>query len=175
MKKRSEHTGSETRQENDDSTVGYRRPPVHTRFKPGESGNPKGRPKRAKNYRTVLNSILKEKVTVREGGKVRIMPKYEAILHALVMNAIQGKARARAILLELAREQGQFDPSPPINEIKIMFVKPDGTIAPFEPPPELSSSPQSTGTNNNSDVEIDDPLMKMIEKKMIENMQRKKP
>ena len=111
MKKRSEHTGSETRQENDDSTVGYRRPPVHTRFKPGESGNPKGRPKRAKNYRTVLNSILKEKVTVREGGKVRIMPKYKAILHALVMNAIQGKARARAILLELAREQGQFDPT----------------------------------------------------------------
>ena len=58
--------------------VGYGKPPVHTQFKPGQSGNPKGRPKGAKNKRPKLNEerlkgiILDEAyrdITVRDGDR----------------------------------------------------------------------------------------------------------
>ena len=48
--------------------VGYGRPPLHTRFKPGQSGNPKGRPKGAKNEDTILREIMNRPIDIREGG-----------------------------------------------------------------------------------------------------------
>jgi hypothetical protein len=56
---------------NDDSKSGYARPPKAHQFKPGESGNPRGRPKGARNLRTDLSEIMKKKVSVRESGKQR--------------------------------------------------------------------------------------------------------
>ena len=50
----------------DDDRVGYRRPPKHTRFKPGQSGNPKGRPKHAPNLKTEFLEELGDDVTVRK-------------------------------------------------------------------------------------------------------------
>jgi hypothetical protein len=47
-----------------DYEVGYGRPPIHTRFKPGQSGNPAGRPKGAQNFATEIAAELKE---AREG------------------------------------------------------------------------------------------------------------
>ena len=54
-----------------DYEVGYRRPPIETQFKPGQSGNPKGRPKKAKNegWDEALWSALNEKVAVTRNGK----------------------------------------------------------------------------------------------------------
>ena len=42
--------------------VGYRKPPMHTRFKPGQFGNPRGRPKGTKNLKTDLQEELGEKM-----------------------------------------------------------------------------------------------------------------
>jgi len=42
-------------------TVGYKRPPSHTRFKPGKSGNPRGRPRRKVNMSESLNQALDDK------------------------------------------------------------------------------------------------------------------
>jgi hypothetical protein len=50
-----------------DYAVGFRRPPLHTRFKPGVSGNPSGRPKDCKNFKTLLHSILNEQISLQEG------------------------------------------------------------------------------------------------------------
>ena len=47
----------------------YRKPPLHTRFKKGQSGNPRGRP--AQNLPALLAAALNEKVTVTENGKRR--------------------------------------------------------------------------------------------------------
>ena len=51
-----------------DYEVGYGKPPRHTRFKKGQSGNPRGRPSGSKNLKTLLNEALNERVVVTEEG-----------------------------------------------------------------------------------------------------------
>ena len=82
--------------------VGYGRPPQHTRFKPGQSGNPKGRPKSTINLKTDLMEELSERVSVSEGGKPKKLSKQRALLKSLVAKAItKSDARAANILLNL--------------------------------------------------------------------------
>jgi hypothetical protein len=57
--------------------VGRGKTPKHTRFKPGQSGNPRGRPKGSRNTATILREKLDTKVEVREGGKIKRMSKRE--------------------------------------------------------------------------------------------------
>ena len=41
-----------------DYVVGYGKPPLHTRFQKGRSGNPNGRPRGKKNMSTLLSAAL---------------------------------------------------------------------------------------------------------------------
>jgi hypothetical protein len=84
-----------------DYAVGYGRPPKHTRFKPGYSGNPKGRPKGTKNLKADLMEELSERISVSEGGKSKKLSKQRALLKSLAAKAIKGDARAINILLNL--------------------------------------------------------------------------
>ena len=79
--------------------VGYKKPPKHTQFKPGQSGNPRGRPKGTKNLKTDLMEELGERIVVREGDHSRKVSKQRAMLKSVVNRAIQGDARATAIAL----------------------------------------------------------------------------
>ncbi len=79
--------------------VGYGKPPKHTRFQPGQSGNPRGRPKGTKNLKTDLMEELREKIVVREGDRSQKVSKQRALLKSVVNRAIQGDARATAISL----------------------------------------------------------------------------
>jgi Family of unknown function (DUF5681) len=74
--------------------VGYGKPPKHTRFKPGQSGNPKGRKPGSKNVMTLLEQTLFDPVKVRENGKVRRVPAIQACLLNLRNQAIKGDAKA---------------------------------------------------------------------------------
>jgi hypothetical protein len=85
--------------------VGYARPPVATRFQPGQSGNPRGRPKGARNLSTIVAAALGERVAVNENGKRRRISKMEAIVKQLVNRAASGEARATQLLLALVQAQ----------------------------------------------------------------------
>ena len=58
---------SERSDDSEDYEIGYGRPPKQTRFKPGQSGNPKGRPRGRKNVHTILEETLYRPVTITEG------------------------------------------------------------------------------------------------------------
>ena len=87
--------------QSDDEAVGYCRPPLHSRFKPGQSGNPKGRPKGTVNLKTDLAEELAEQIRVREGGSYLKVSKQRAMLKALMAKAFNGDARAASVILNL--------------------------------------------------------------------------
>ncbi len=86
-----------------DYEVGYRRPPQNKRFRKGRSGNPKGRPRGAKNLTTLLDQVLAEPVIVTEQGKRRRITKREAMLKQLANKAASGDAKAMQLLLAQLR------------------------------------------------------------------------
>jgi hypothetical protein len=84
------------------NTVGYRRPPVHSRFKPGRSGNPRGRPKGRLNFETDLKRTLQAPVTLNDGGKPRRVTTQEAMLLRLREKALKGDVKALDKLLSFS-------------------------------------------------------------------------
>jgi hypothetical protein len=94
--------------------VGYKKPPAATRFKPGRSGNPKGRPNGTKNFATDLAEELQERITVRDGGKEKKISKQRALIKATVAKALRGETRAAQVLiLWLAKTAGVEAPRLP--------------------------------------------------------------
>ncbi len=79
------------------------RPPKHTQFKKGISGNPGGRPKGALNISTVMQRALKETIVVVEEGKKKTISKMEAAVKRLVDKAIAGDMSAFRVLSDLSR------------------------------------------------------------------------
>jgi hypothetical protein len=84
-----------------DYEVGYRKPPKHTRFKSGQSGNPRGRPKGTKNLKTDLMEELGEKVVIREGDQSRQVSKQRAVVKSLVTRTLKGDTRAGSLLMSM--------------------------------------------------------------------------
>ena len=84
-----------------DERVGYGRPPSHTRFQPGQSGNPDGRPKGHRNLKTELEEELAERIRVTEGGKERRISKRRALVKAQLAKAIKGDPRAARVIFDL--------------------------------------------------------------------------
>jgi hypothetical protein len=80
---------------------GYGKPPKKHQFKPGQSGNPKGRPKGARSFKTALSKELETKLEIKEAGKTKKVSKLEAVAKRLVTDALNGNAKA---LTELLRQ-----------------------------------------------------------------------
>ncbi len=81
--------------------VGYKKPPKHTQFQPGQSGNPKGRPKGTQNLGTDLEEELSAKIMVTEGGNQQQITKQRAMLKTLFAKALKGETRAASVLINL--------------------------------------------------------------------------
>lgn len=81
--------------------VGYGKPPKEHQFKKGQSGNPKGRPKGAKNAATLLNEQLYGKVTITEKGRRKQVAVVDVMFRRIIKAALEGDARAQDRLIKL--------------------------------------------------------------------------
>ena len=72
-----------------DYAVGFGKPPISSRFKPGHSGNPKGRPKGAMSMATIIRNEADQKITIQEGSKTRTVTKKAALFKATFHRALQ--------------------------------------------------------------------------------------
>jgi len=94
-----------------DYAVGYGKPPRHTRFTQGQSGNPRGRARGAKNLKTLLIETLNELVVVAENGRRRTINKRHAFIKQIVNQAVKGNWRAAKLLLDtLQRIEDRTEP-----------------------------------------------------------------
>jgi hypothetical protein len=97
-----------------DYEVGYGKPPRDTRFKEGQSGNPRGRPPGLKNLKMLLSEALNEPVVVAENGGHRKITKRQAIITQLVNRSATADLRAIKILLDMLRDiESQTEPASP--------------------------------------------------------------
>jgi hypothetical protein len=87
-----------------DYEVGYGRPPHHARFKPGQSGNPRGRRRETKNLSTLVHEALNEQIIVTENGRRRKISKRRAIVTQLVNRSAQADLKATQILLAIVQD-----------------------------------------------------------------------
>ncbi len=85
----------------DDYEIGYKKPPKQAQFQPGQSGNPKGRPKGSKNLATDLQEELGQKIVITEGNKKQTVTKQRAMLKTMFAKALKGDARSATVLINL--------------------------------------------------------------------------
>ncbi len=95
-----------TDQDNSDGPfeVGYGKPPKHTQFAKGKSGNPKGRGKNVRNFATEIQEELNACVPITENGKRKKITKRKAVAKQLVNKAANGDPKAIPVLLSEARQ-----------------------------------------------------------------------
>jgi hypothetical protein len=107
--------------------VGYGKPPAASRFQPGQSGNPNGRPK----GRPTLHQILLEEgsklIKVQVGDAIMHLPKQQAVIRKLYHKAMEGDlAAARLILTHLLTAEaaaGGADPGePPLTDEELALL-----------------------------------------------------
>jgi hypothetical protein len=98
------------------TTVGYRRPPIEHQFKPGQSGNPSGRPKGARNFTSDLREELAELVSIKDGGGSFQVTRQRAIVKAVVNAALEGDQRAATTVFGWSSRAFGSEPEPETDD-----------------------------------------------------------
>jgi hypothetical protein len=97
--------------------IGYKKPPVRTRFKKGQSGNPKGRPKgkvTIADADAVFDQVLSAHLPVSQNGRSHKMSKLEAMFTQTVNQSLKGHhPSTRLVFAHLARRVPQTESDAP--------------------------------------------------------------
>ena len=154
--------------------VGYSKPPKHTRFAKGQSGNPRGRPRKAKPRPLKLSDapsdlFLEEEayrsITLRENGQAIELPALQAVMRAAVAKAIKGNRLAMKFFMDcVAQAEEQHYQRKIRNYRWLQELKRDGeqALADHErrglPAPELLPHPEDIVLNPaTGEARIDGP------------------
>lgn len=103
----------ETKKPANDYEVGYGRPPKHSRFKPGRSGNPNGRPRKSKDLNRLIQAELDKTVLVKEDGRERRISKRTAVVKRLVNGAMKGDLKPLQFVLAYLEKHREIEPFTP--------------------------------------------------------------
>ncbi len=104
--------------------VGYGKPPLTRRFKSGQSGNRRGRPRGSKNCKTIVREIANEMHAVTEDGRLRRRSILEFMLFALRNRAAEGDVRA---FREYKKYLAKFDPRETDSKLGYIVLSADVT------------------------------------------------
>jgi hypothetical protein len=99
--------------------IGYGKPPEQTRFAPGQSGNPKGRPRGSRNLSTVVGELARQTMTITEGGRPRRVPRYTALNLILWGKALKGDHKAFMAIHQSMRDVGLLRPEVEVPQTDI--------------------------------------------------------
>lgn len=127
--------------------VGYKRPPKSTRFKPGVSGNPKGKPKGSRPVGALLQQIIQQKIAVSENGTTRRLPVLEIMLRRLANDAMRGEQRSIKFLLSLMEHYG--DSSQTTLQLGEMLAEDAKILAEYLDETTVAESRPSTAAKEN--------------------------
>src|SRR3954453_11139330 len=94
------------------SDAGYKRPPPAHRFKPGQSGNPSGRPKGSKNLKTLVQKLAETKVKFTRGSRTKTVTWAEALVFKVFQSALAGNEKAQVTALGLLDKHRAVPASP---------------------------------------------------------------
>jgi Family of unknown function (DUF5681) len=103
-----------------DQRVGYRKPPRHTQFKPGQSGNPKGRPKKKTTFDDKILEYAEKPATISNGGKVERGRMKDRIASTVVAKAAEGDHRSVKIVRDVLKG-AEHDPGDNLPELARIF------------------------------------------------------
>jgi Family of unknown function (DUF5681) len=88
----------------EEDPVGYKKPPRHAQFRPGRSGNPKGRPRKVATLPDIFSKELRSLVSIVNNGKRKKVPMLVAIVKQHLNKAANGDSKAAAMVLNHLKE-----------------------------------------------------------------------
>lgn len=91
------------------------KPPREHQFRPGQSGNPRGRPRGSRDIRTLLQQELDRPIPVTMNGKTTKVSRREALVMRLVEKAMQGDLRALETVFKHVQEEAAASSAPPMD------------------------------------------------------------
>jgi hypothetical protein len=128
--------------------VGRGKPPKHTRFKPGQSGNPKGRPRRRRNLTSDVREALQMPVVVTEGGRKKRVSMQVGSLLKLFEKGFKGDPRALNLIMTLAARYN--DDPPPASPDDRLSADDEAILADYR---ARHAGPETTAIAGGSEAE----------------------